>query len=72
MRTQLFRISAEKTEENSLILTSPHKTEDDNIRNSHKSKSYLEIVWILHLRNEAGNGNLANEGVADIEKCIHA
>ncbi len=54
-----------------MVLTSAHKTEDDSLLYSDKPKSFAEIVWILHLRQKAEKGDLANESIVDIEQGIY-
>ena len=47
------------------------QTEDDDLRNRDSPQSLGKVLGILHLRNEARNGNLSDKGVADVQKSIH-
>ncbi len=48
-----------------------NQTENDDFGNSNSPESFGEILGFLHLSNEARNGDLANEGIADVEEGIH-
>lgn len=50
----------------------PNAAEDDNFSNCDNPESLWKVSWVLHLRNEAGKSNLANECVADVEKSTHS
>jgi hypothetical protein len=54
------------------MLTGSNKAKNDYLGNSDHPKRFSEVIWILHLGNETGKGDLANEGIADVKEGIHA
>lgn len=53
-------------------LTSSDETEDDDFGDCDHPKSFSKIVRVSHLGDEAGEGDLADEGITDVEEGIHA
>ena len=51
---------------------STHQAEDDDFADGHGPKRLGEVLGVLHLSNETRDGDLSNEGVADIQKGVHA
>ncbi|KAI6763820.1 hypothetical protein HG530_007609 [Fusarium avenaceum] len=51
---------------------SSHKTEDDDLCNCARPKSLREVSRVSHLSNETGQSDLADEGIADVEKGGHS
>jgi len=48
------------------------KRENKDLSNSHSPKSLGEVPGLLHLGDERRQGDLTNEGVADVEESIQA
>lgn len=48
-----------------------HQTENDDLGNGDGPQGLWKIFGVLHLRNEAGDGDLANERIADVQESIH-
>jgi len=46
------------------------KREDEDFSNGHSPESLGEVPGLLHLGDERGQSNLANEGVADVEESV--
>jgi len=46
--------------------------EDDNLSNGDCPEGLGEVLGVLHLGNEARQGNLSDEGVADVHESAHA
>lgn len=49
-----------------------NERENDNLSDSDNRHGLAEIVWVLHLGDERGKSNLANEGIRNVEKRVHA
>ena len=49
-----------------------HQTEHDDLGNGDGPQGLGEILGVLHLCNEAGDGDLSDECVANVQKSIHA
>lgn len=45
---------------------------DQDLSNGDSPEGLGEVEWLLHLGDKRGDGDLANEGVADIEEGVHA
>lgn len=45
--------------------------EDDHFRDRHSPQRFGEVLGILHLGDERGEGDLADEGVADVHEGVH-
>ena len=54
------------------LTDSTHKAEEYDLSNSHNPNSFVEFKWVPHLSNKAGQCNLPDECVADVEKSVHA
>jgi len=48
-----------------------HQAEENDFRNGNGPKSLGEVIGVLHLSDEARNGDLADEGVANVQECAH-
>jgi len=44
--------------------------EYENLGDGNSPESLWEVPWFLHLGNERGQSDLADEGVADVEESI--
>lgn len=48
-----------------------HNAENNDLADGNSPQCLGEVLWIFHLSNEAGNGDLSNEGVADVQEGVH-
>lgn len=48
-----------------------NQAEDDDFGNGDGPQSFGKVLGVLHLRDETGNRNLADESVADVEEGVH-
>ena len=75
----LVQLIAQRTESGSGVVlrsgisvdNSTDQAEDNDFRNCNRPKSFREVFGVLHLSDEAGKGDLANEGIANVQIGTH-
>lgn len=74
------QLVAQRSESRSGVVLSPsvginngtNQAEDYDLCNGNGPQSLGEILGLLHLGNETGNGDLTNECIADVQESVHA